>query len=456
MKRSLATASPKQHYRILVIGGGSGGMAVTSQISAHHLASVRTASAATPLGIIDPSPTHFYQPLWTLVGGGLNKMSASQRPMRQVIDAANAPSAQTPIAWHQKSVVQINPREQRVALDDGSSIAYDYLVISSGFKLDLDRIPGLKAALDDPHVPVTSNYVRESVEKTARLIKEFQGGTAIFTQPSTPIKCAGAPQKIMYLAEEAWKRAKLREPGQSRIIFKTGMGKIFAVDKYATALRQICQDRGIQVDYQDELVEIDGGNRKARFLNAQTKQDEWLDFDFMHVTPHMKPHEYLAKSEGIANDAGFVMVDARHLQHTKYPNIFALGDCAALPVSKTASAVAAQSNVVVNNLIRQLQQDTLNSAPDTKFSQLIAQPIDYDGYTACPLVTSSTTLIMAEFNGFTLEPCETFWFDQSKPSTAMYTVKANLLPSIYWDLMLKGQWIGPQPYRKLLNPLNRN
>lgn len=261
----------------------------------------------------------------------------------------------------------------------------------------------------------------------------------------------------MYLAEEAWKLRLLRDPRdlKSNVVFKQGMGKIFAVDKYAKALTEICEKRNIQVDLGQDLKEIDPLNKKAVFVKSLPGEDKGkvvdvVNYNFLHFTPSMAPPKFI-KESGLGNDAGFCLVDNKSLQHQKHKNVFSIGDSASLPVSKTASAIASQIKVLVDNLAEQVKADT-NVSDFVPGSSQTSKLSEYDGYTACPLVTGRGKLIMAEFNGFTLQPNETFWFDQSKESSLMYTVKSDVLPHVYWNWMLKGEWDGPAGMRKYFNP----
>jgi NADPH-dependent 2,4-dienoyl-CoA reductase/sulfur reductase-like enzyme len=438
------------NVRVAIVGGGSAGISVASKLMRHKytLMTKNMASDKIPISIIDPSNVHYYQPLWTLVGGGVSPFEESKKLMEDVVSGIPVEKGQIKPCLISDKVTKVFPTENKIQLASGNSIKYDYLLMTSGLECKFDAIPGLKDCLGKEEFMVTSNYSPDSVQRTFEFIKKFKGGTAIFTQPSTPIKCAGAPQKIMYLAEEYW-----REHGvEAKTIFKQGMPSIFAVKKYAESLTNICKERNIQVDLSQALISIDGKKKEAIFSKkdkdgAQVEVKE--QFDFIHVSPPMGPPSFI-KESGLANDGGWCLVNNSSLQSPLFGNVFSLGDCSSVPVSKTASAVAAQSVIAAENLSKQIQMDLVENVDPGKGK--VQDMRSYDGYTACPLVTGKNKLIMAEFNGFTLDPKETFWFDQSKESSLMFHVKKSLLPAIYWNLMLKGDWDGPLPYRKYLNP----
>ena len=129
--------------------------------------------------------------MWTLVGGGLKDLSQSGKPMSEVLPRK--------AEWIKDKVVTFDPDNNRVTTQEGHEIDYEFLVVAMGIQLNYDRIKGLNEALETPGVG--SNYSVKHVDKTWKAIQEFKSGNALFTFPNTPIKCAGAPQKIMYITE---------------------------------------------------------------------------------------------------------------------------------------------------------------------------------------------------------------------------------------------------------------
>ncbi|KAI8816239.1 mitochondrial sulfide:quinone oxidoreductase [Fimicolochytrium jonesii] len=430
--RGLATvsaANPAHSYKVVVIGGGSAGMAVTAQLALDALFRKGTRK---DILMIDPSDVHYYQPLWTFVGAGLKQMKESERPMGQLVPKQ--------AEWLKDRVSRIDPAANIVTTGSNRQIKYEYLVVAPGIKLDFEKIPGLVESLGKDGV--TSNYAVQSVEKTSEFLKAFKGGNAIFTQPATPIKCAGAPQKIAYLAEELFRTRGLRP--QTNVRFHTGMGKIFAIDKYAAPLTEICASRNIAVHLFSNLIALRPDAKQAVFRDvsptASAGKETIVDYDFIHVTPPMSAPPFIRQS-GLGNADGWVDVDKETTQHVKYPNVYALGDASSLPTSKTAAAAAAESAVTTHNLLRAIKNGTGPAAA-------------YGGYTSCPLITGKGKLILAEFSGYTGKPQETFFYDQSKESALSYALTANIIPSLYWEGQVKGLWKGPGVVRRITNPFD--
>jgi sulfide:quinone oxidoreductase len=268
---------------------------------------------------------------------------------------------------------------------------------------------------------VGSNYSFDTVDLTWKAIREFQGGTALFTNPSGAVKCGGAPQKIMYLADDHFRKNGVRQ--KSQVIFASALPNLFAVERYRPTLEQVAARREIACRFRLELVEIRPATREAVFRNLDTQEQTVIHYDLLHVTPPMGPPEFIAKSP-LADAHGWLDVDAKTLQHTKFANVFGLGDCANLPTSKTGAAIRKQAPVVVANLRAARAGKPL--------------PSQYDGYTSCPVVTGIGKLVLAEFD-YHKQPQETFPVDQSQERWSMWLLKRYLLPVMYWNGMLKGR-----------------
>ncbi|XP_059162689.1 sulfide:quinone oxidoreductase, mitochondrial-like [Physella acuta] len=402
-------------YKLVVVGGGSGGCAVAAKFS----------SLGKECAVIEPNNMHYYQPIWTLVGAGLKGFQSSVQPMSQVLPQS--------CEWIQERAVKFDPQNNTVELASGDKVQYDYLVVAMGIQLDYGKVKGLLDALEHD-TTVASNYHPRWVNKTFPALQQFRGGNAIFTFPNTPIKCAGAPQKIMYLADEFFRKACVRD--QTKVLFNTSLGVIFGVKKYADALQKVIDKKDITVNYKHNLVEVDHKTKTALFekLDDNNKIVPFK-YDFLHVTPPMSSPDVL-KASPLVNEAGWVDVHKHTLQHNKFPNIFGLGDCTSLPTSKTGAAVAAQCGILHKNLTALVKGNSL-------------EPL-YDGYTSCPLITSSRTCILAEFD-YEGKPLETLPINQAKELNLSYNMKAYVMPEIYWKVMMKGRWNGPKTFRRILH-----
>ncbi|TEA72275.1 NAD(P)/FAD-dependent oxidoreductase [Allopusillimonas ginsengisoli] len=390
-------------YTVVIIGAGTGGIAVA--------ASLRRANPGLEIALIEPSDSHYYQPGWTLVGGGQYNINATRR------DTASLLPPSTVLINGQAT--SFMPENKLVGLQDGRRIAYEVLIVAAGIQLNWNAIEGLSETLG--HNGVTSNYRRDLAPYTWRCVNEFKGGTAIFTQPGTPIKCAGAPQKALYLSADYFRRQGIK----AELYFYSAAGAVFGVPFYAKALDEVMAAYGANTVFNRELVAVDGPNKTATFehkVDGET-QREHVRFDLLHVVPPQGAPDFI-RSSTLANEAGWLEVDAATLQHVRHANIFGIGDCTSAPNSKTAAAVKAQVPVVVKNVLSHLKAAPLQAR--------------YDGYAACPLTTSAGKVLLAEFSyGGVVTP--SLPLDPRQPRRLYWSLKKTWLPYFYWHLLLKGR-----------------
>uniref|UniRef100_A0A3B4Z5J5 Sulfide:quinone oxidoreductase, mitochondrial n=2 Tax=Stegastes partitus TaxID=144197 RepID=A0A3B4Z5J5_9TELE len=406
-------ASAKQHYKMLVLGGGSGGITMSARM--------KRMMGAENVAVVEPSEMHYYQPIWTLVGAGAKSVASSGRPTASVMPPG--------VKWVKSKVQEINPDTNTVRTDDGTEV-FSYILIN--VHSSYMQIKGLPEGLEHPKIG--SNYSIQTVEKTWKALQNFKEGNAVFSFPNTPVKCPGAPQKIMYLSD-----AFLRKTGKrakANVIYNTSLPVLFGIKKYADSLWEVVKRRDLQVNLRHNLIEVRADKQEAVFENLDKPgETKVFEYEMLHVAPPMGPH-LVVKGSPLADETGWLDVNKETLQHNKYPNVFGIGDCTNLPTPKTAAAVAAQS-AILNRTISKILK---NEKPDKK----------YDGYTSCPLVTSYNTVILAEFD-YNGQPLETFPINQAKERRSMYHMKADVMPHLYWHGLLRGLWGGPGPYRKLLH-----
>lgn len=423
--RSMATASPvsciARNHKVVVIGGGAAGLAISHQL-------LRQGKfVQNDIAIVDPATWHHYQPGWTLVGGGLKTKEDLRKPLSSLIDPK--------LKFYNNRVRDFSPEDNFVTLGNGDKINYEQLVVAPGITVDFGSVKGLPEALASPDSLVSSIYSYDVCDKVFGTIKKLQKGVAIFTQPAGGIKCAGAPQKIMWLALDHWKRAGLYDSSNLsssaiKISFATGHPTMFGVPKYNTKLEELRIERAVEGLFQHDLVAVDGNT--ATFARPDGKEQVTKQFNLLHVVPKNRPHAFV-KSSALADQAGFVDVHEGSTRHRKYHNVWSAGDASSLPTSKTVAAITSQAPVLVRNLLLSME----GKEPD----------LVYDGYASCPLLTEYGKVLLAEFK-YGGEPKETFgkWFgiDQAIPRQAFYYLKKDFFPWVYGKYMVKGTWGGPK------------
>ncbi|KAM3534857.1 hypothetical protein MY4038_001938 [Beauveria bassiana] len=435
-------------HKVVIVGAGAAGASVSHQL----LRSGRYARG--DIAVVDPAPWHHYQPGWTLVGGGLARKQDLRLRTADVLDPK--------LTLYDEAVRGFQPAESTVTLAAAATgqrtLRYEQLVVCPGIHIDYASIKGLPEALADRGAPVSTVYGYEGADKVFGTVEGLKKGRALFTQPKGLIKCAGAPQKVMWLALDHWKRAGRYRPGLSGdgdgdegegvgVTFATAAPAMFGVPKYSAALEALRAARGVEGLFGHDLVEVDGDvavfAREA--ADGGTSTTIRRRFDLLHAVPKMGPHAFVARSPLADAATGLVDVDAATLRHKKHGNVWALGDAAGLPTAKTAAAVTAQAPVLVANLLAVAEQGRKEEEGEEGEGPL---PATYDGYTSCPLTTEYGKVLLAEFK-YGGEPKETFarlGVDQAVPNRLFYHLKKDFFPWVYKKHMIKGTWGGPKGF----------
>lgn len=394
------------HHRILIIGGGTAGITVAARL---HRAGEHD------LAIIEPSETHYYQPLWTLVGAGMVDREITARKEKSVIPAGTR--------WIRQKAVDIDPESRKVTLADGDIVTYDFLVVAPGIQIDWSAVPGLPEAMQTDSV--SSVYAYDTAPRMWRIIDGFRGGRAVFTNPVGPLKCGGAPMKIMYLAADTWRRRGLLKDVD--ITYGAAGTCVFAVDVFERKLDKVIERYDIDVHLYRELIEVRPDTKEAVFrikLGDET-ETETFQYDIMHVVPPQSAPDFLKGGPLAADAKGWVKVDNATLQNPDYPNVFSLGDVSSTPNAKTGAAVRKQAPVLVDNL-RSVMQG-------------MAPTATYNGYSSCPILTARNRVLLAEFDYDNVpDPSFPFGFTH-RERYSMFLLKRYGLPILYWKGMLKGR-----------------
>ena len=417
----------KKHYQVLIVGGGTGGIMTAAMLLKKN--------KSIDIGLIEPADAHYYQPAWTLVGAGAFDFEATKKSMASVMPKG--------VDWIKDFASTISPENNSLSTRTSGDITYDYLILSPGLVMEPSMIEGLEESLDKG--VVCSNYT--DPKHTYEVLKNFKGGNAIFTQPSTPIKCGGAPQKIAYLAADYFKKNNLSQ--NTNVVFATPGSVIFGVKEIRETLMHVIDRYGIHFRPHYAPIKVDGENRVITFKHVGPDENQCvinedsgikevltgeshieMPFDMLHIAPPQAAPKFIRDSS-LSNDAGWLNVNHHNMQHNEHPNVFGLGDVAALPTAKTGAAIRKQVPIVVDNILTMITQQKLGNK-------------SYNGYSSCPLVTGFGKMVLAEFDykgDFIPDPKlkRMLVFNSEKEHWRLWMLKKHGLPYLYWNKMLKGQ-----------------
>jgi len=422
--------------KVLIVGGGAGGIMA--------LARLHSALSNAEITIIAPNEIHLYQPGQIFMAAGIYTLDDIVKDNNDFIP--------DDVTWIKDEVAVFDPDNNKVITSGKQEVAYDYMVVATGIVYHYDWIKGLTEA-DIGKNGISSVYLNDFKQGTAKggditwewfnMLKDAASSgkkqTVIYTQPNTPIKCGGAPQKILYLSADYLRKDKL----SADYIFATNSGKLFSLPEIDRSLHEV-QDMYDKITnkFKHNLIAIDVPNKVATFEETYEEKGEYdedlgeydmisktrtvdLKYDFIHVVPPMGPPQALVDSllgwqKGTAK--GWLEVDPKTLQHRRYKNVFGIGDVCGIPIGKTGGSARHHGPVTVGNLISQMEGKPLEEA--------------FDGYTVCPLKVEYGEIIMAEFNYNGLAP--SFPLDPAKKRWIWWAFDLYMLKPMYWYLMLRG------------------
>ena len=393
------------HYRVVVIGGGNGGVSVAARLRR---------LGVDDIALVEPRTEHLYKPLFSHVAGGTARARITVRPQRDVTPAG--------VTWIQDGVTRVDPEASSVLLGSGRELTYEHVIVCPGIQLDWDRVPGLVDALKTP--AVASHYEFELAAKASLLLRDLRSGTVIFTQPDDPASCAGAAQKPMYQACAYWRATGVLD--DIRVVMVVHGDRPFGIPDISGELERRIADYGIELRTRSELLEVDADARYV--VIGGPDGTERLSYDVLNAVPPQSAPDWLKSSALTADPSGggFVEVDSRTLRHPRFANVWSLGDAAATTNSKCGGALRKQTYVLAKNLAAVLRGE------EPRW--------EYDGYAVCPFTVSRSTVVWAEFDDRgRLAPTIPFWKTMSRENRLSWIFDRHVLPWVYWNLILTGR-----------------
>ena len=429
--------------KIVIVGGGLAGMSTAARL---------TLNLDNPdITVIEPEKlSTSYQPGQTLVAAGIWDEDDILYDRDDFVPDG--------VKVIKERAILFNPQENKLTTDKGQVVSYDYLIIATGLQLDFERIKGLEeagraySAGDNTKLlkalgdnGICSIYTAKGATKTweqmQKYIAQAKSGKKtkfVFTHPSTPIKCGGAPKKIMYLTNARLKEEDARE--NAELTFYPNGGAMFGVPEYHDAILGQFKRENFKWHYRHNLIEVDKEKKIAVFDSKWQEKGPWdpvmkdyevipkhekirVAYDFLHITPAQIAPREIGESD-LGSAKGWVPVNKETLQHIRYENVFSLGDIAQVPMGKTGGSIRKQYKVLVDNLIALMNGKKLEAK--------------YAGYTVCPLITDIGTVMLAEFD-WTVTPTPSFPLDPTVERWVHWLMKVHLLKPMTMYGMLSGK-----------------
>jgi len=392
--------------KIVVVGGGPAGLSVISAIQQWKKRD------KLQITLLEPSDWHNYQSSWLLYSTN----SIGRYLLRQHIAEILSPDQ---INWVNESAAEFHPDRNFVLTENGAQLDYDYLILACGLMADWDSIKGLHGKLGRDGITSILSY--PTLDWTKKVFRSFEKGRAVFSHPSSVSNSDGPAQEMAFLM-----RSKLdigAPANQTKIIYYSGSDKLFPVTDCGSVLSKYLKKKSIEYHLQKELVEVRPKSREAVFMDLEKSSLLVEKYDFLHITPSMRSPVCIARSP-LSDSAGLADVDPHTLQHTRYTNVFALGDISNAPVVRNASAIRYQMPVVASNIAASI----LGKSERKK----------YDGSTHHMILTSEDQGVWFRLKFMELKNSPLFG-NELVAGTSVARFKKRLSPFIYWRILLAGK-----------------
>ncbi len=393
-------------HEVVIIGGGNAGVSLAARLVRYGVKDV---------ALIEPRDHHLYQPLFSHIAGGRAQVKEAVRSQQSVMPKG--------VTWIRDKAADVDAGANTVMLESGSSVDYGHLVVCPGLQYHWEAVPGLAEAVNSPYG--SSHYEFELAPKTWSLLSALRSGTAIFTMPAGPVKCAGASQKPMYLACDYWKEKGVLD--KIRVVMVQPYPTVFGIPEVDKELERKIAEYGIELRTNSELVSVDPASRTASIRDTTAGTIEELQYEVLNAVPPQSAPDWLTCTDlpAAGDQGGFVEVDTETLRHPRYANVWSLGDAAGTSNSKAGGALRKQTKVLARNLVAARE-----GKPVTQ---------KYDGYSVCPFTVSRNTVVFAEFDNH-YRPMPTIpkvptW----KESRLSWWVDRIMFPQVYWRLILRGR-----------------
>ncbi len=426
-KAETRLSSPLSHKaaRIVILGGGAGGMATTARI--------RRAAPNADITLIAQNRIHLYEPGQVFVAAGLYD--------REDIERLTSKLLPDNVTWLQEELTGIDPDKDSITTDK-RKIQYDYLIVALDAEYDYSRINGLSPdrighnGIASVYLNDTSKGTERGGEITHRWFEEIYQSASngpvsiLLTEPDTPVKEMGTGLNILFLGNDILRgNGPARRPdviANTQCLFIRPDRMLFDAGNYDSILHELIDDAGnTGTRFDQVLTAIDETKKTAVFRSGNGTIE--IPYDFIHVTPPMKAPEVLRSSALAVRDGeyeGWMEVDRRTLLHPRFSNVFGIGNTLAMPNGRTTDSIRTQAIVIQDNIPLLMEGKDL--------------PASYDGHTVSRIRTRYGEELLAEFNDngtirhYGLDPYEPHWI--------WWAIDRYLMPRLYFDLMMRGMY----------------
>ncbi len=347
--------------RLLVLGAGTAGTIAVNKLRS------RLPVAEWEITVVDQSDIHHYQPGYLFLPFGGYRPEQLARPERDFIPEG--------VTFKHAAIDRVLPDDNKVLLEDGTELAYDYLIIASGTSPRPDQTPGMT----DPAVwgkTVHEFYTLEGATRLAAALADWRGGRLVVHVTEMPIKCPVAPLEFSFLSEAYFTERGMRD--RVELVYVTPLEGAFTKPVASKYLAGMLDERKITLEADFVVDRIDP--ERSMLVSMDERE---VPFDLLVTVPLNMGAEFIARS-GMGDELNYVPVDKGTFLSRDHDNVFAIGDASDIPTSKAGSVAHFAMDLFPDNFVNHVQ-----GRPMTEL---------FDGHTNCFIETGHGKGLLIDFN----------------------------------------------------------
>lgn len=312
--------------QIVILGGGSGGIVAATLLG-------RSVGREHDVILIDRREEHVFMPAFLFLMVGQRKPEQITRKLKRL--------ERRSVKVLRAEVVGIDPHRQKVELDN-AIVSYDFLIISLGLRTAPELVPGFAEAAHHA-------WEMDAALKLKAALEGFESGRVVVGVPPGPYRCPPAPYEAQWMVDHYFRERGLRERIEMEFFTPNpepaGDGRSPEVWMDAQSKK-----RGIGQRYEFVAQSIDPQRRVVKGLYRYE-----IPYDLLFLVPPHRPAQVLLDSSLADTEMG-IRVDYDTLA-TRWPNVYAIGDCADMPASKAGVVAHQEAEVVAHNLAVQIKRE---------------------------------------------------------------------------------------------------
>ena len=344
--------------RLVILGAGTAGTMAANKLAKHL-------GDDWKITMVDQHQTHYYQPGYLFIPFGAYTPDEVTKPTKQYVpDGVDLITA---------TIDQVVPDENKVLLEGGQELPYDYLIIATGTTPRPDQTPGMEDGLRDN---VHEFYTFEGTTALGEKLKTWEGGKLVVQICEMPIKCPVAPLEFTFLADAFFEEKGMRD--KVEITYVTPLEGAFTKPVASKHLGDMLETRHIALEPDFMIESVDAEEGKVVSFDERE-----VPFDLLVTIPVNMGADYIAKS-GLGDDLNYVPVDPHTLLSKEYDNIFALGDASDIPASKAGSVAHFAIDLFEKNFLEHIQGLPMTEA--------------FDGHANCFIESGHGKALLIDFN----------------------------------------------------------